>query len=140
MTHVRKTIRDDVITELTGLTTTGTNVFDTRIFPLAQTDLPCLVVYTQNETSEYGNLTSLEREVQLVVRGIARATANVEDTLDLIAEEVETAITGGSSAKDLYLSSTATEFENDGDNQFGSIEMIFLVLYHTAANTPGVSA
>ncbi len=140
MTHVRKTIRDDVVTELTGLTTTSTRVFNTRVFPLSQSDMPCLVIYTTQEASEYATLTSLQREVQLVVRGVARATANVEDTLDLIAEEVETAITGGSSAKDIMLASTAMEFDGDGDNQFGSIEMVFNILYHTAANQPGVSA
>ena len=34
MAHVRQQIRDAIVTALTGLTTTGTNVFRSRIYPL----------------------------------------------------------------------------------------------------------
>ena len=40
MAHVRKLIRDHITTSLTGLTTTGSNVFQTRFFPLEDTKLP----------------------------------------------------------------------------------------------------
>ena len=39
MAHVRKSIRDDVVSTLTGLTTTGTNVYQTRFYPLAEAKL-----------------------------------------------------------------------------------------------------
>ena len=45
MAHVRKQIRDAVITTLTGLSTTGSNVFRSRIYPLESnkiTGIMCL--------------------------------------------------------------------------------------------------
>ena len=50
--HIRQQIRERVGTVLTGLTTTGSNVFETRVYPLENTNLPALVIYTKDETSE----------------------------------------------------------------------------------------
>ena len=50
--HIRQQIRERAGTILTGLTTTGSNVFETRIYPLSNTNLPALAIYTKNETSE----------------------------------------------------------------------------------------
>jgi hypothetical protein len=42
MAHQRKSIRDNVITTLTGLTTTGSRIYNTRILPNLESNLPCL--------------------------------------------------------------------------------------------------
>ena len=41
--HIRRQIRERAGTVLTGLTTTGNNVFETRIYPLENTNLPALL-------------------------------------------------------------------------------------------------
>ena len=49
--HVRQQIRSAIITQVTGLTTTGINVFEHRVYPLAEDDLPAIVVSTTSEGS-----------------------------------------------------------------------------------------
>ena len=50
--HIRQQIRERAGTVLTGLTTTGSNVFETRIYPLKTQITSALVIYTKNEISE----------------------------------------------------------------------------------------
>ena len=52
MAHYRQQIRERVATTLTGLATTGSNVFQSRVYPLENNKLPCLLVYTTEEASE----------------------------------------------------------------------------------------
>jgi len=142
--HVRQSIRQAVVTAVTGLTTTSSRVFDSRILPQSASDLPCLRVYATTETSEEATLVNLARVCQIVVQGVARATSEVEDTLDTIAEEVETAIAGAAGitsagAKEIHIVSTELEFEADGDNPHGMVTLTFAALYHTARATPGTA-
>ena len=60
MAHIRKTIRENVKTAITGLSTTGTSVYETRYFPLQTGNLPALIVYTLDETIE--EETSMEKK------------------------------------------------------------------------------
>ncbi len=48
--HVRQQIREYFGTNLNNLTTTGTRVHESRVYPLDT--LPALVIYTKSETSE----------------------------------------------------------------------------------------
>jgi len=50
--HVRQQIREYFGSTLTGLTTTGSNVYESRVYTLQDNTLPSLVIYTKNETSE----------------------------------------------------------------------------------------
>ena len=53
MAHVRKSIRDNIVTAVTSLSTTGARVYRLRIYPLeTATNLPGLCVYTLREASE----------------------------------------------------------------------------------------
>ena len=56
MAHIRKSIRDNAVTAVTGLSTTGSNVFRSRVYPLGTNKLPALCVYTNGETVEYNRL------------------------------------------------------------------------------------
>ena len=49
--HVRQQIRERIGTTLTGLTTTGSNVFESRVYPLEDSKLPALIIYTKSEES-----------------------------------------------------------------------------------------
>ena len=49
MSHARQKIRDAVVTLLTGLTTTGSRVYDTRLYNLEPSEnLPGLVILRMN--------------------------------------------------------------------------------------------
>ena len=44
--HLRQQIRERIGTTLTGLSTTGTNVFQSRVYQLEDSNLPALLIYT----------------------------------------------------------------------------------------------
>jgi len=50
MAHVRQSIRDNAVTAVTGLSTTGSNVFRSRVYPLGTNKLPVLCVHSEAET------------------------------------------------------------------------------------------
>lgn len=141
MTHLRKTIRDELVTAVTGLSTTGSNVFDSRVMPLSQASLPALCVYAASEESEQVGNTLLRRYVNLAVVAFVRAVAGIEDTLDTIAEEVETAVvlSAFTDVKRITLGSTEFDFSDEGDTSFASMTLTFVAEYHTVQGTPGVS-
>lgn len=139
MAHVRQQIREYFGTTLTGLTTTGTRVHESRVYPLES--LPALVIYTKSETSEpvvIGSARELLRELEVVVEGYAKATTNFDDTIDTICKEVEEAIaadpTLNNVAKDAFISSTEIDFNSEGEKPLGFVTMTFTVQYHTHEN------
>lgn len=146
MTHVRKQLRDAVKTLLTGLATTGANVFTGRTRPVLKGKPPYLLIYTPSESSQPGTLgypRMMQRTLTFAIQGIVQdgTGADIEDTLDAIAEEVEAAIgadpTVGGLCKGAFLSSTDIVLENDGEQPVGSIVMFFTANYRTNETTPG---
>ena len=141
MAHIRKTIREHVVTTITGLSTTGSNVYETRYFPLQTGNLPALIVYTLDETVEdytLGQNTRTQfRALNLIIEAHCRGTANIDDTLDTIAEEVEEAmvtdISRGGNAKDTKLVSTEVEFDT-ASQKTGLMRLTYLISYSTVEN------
>ena len=143
MAHVRQQIREQVGTTLTGLTTTGSNVFQSRVYPLENTNLPCLLIYTKTESSEpvdIGTNRPMQRELSLAVECYVKATSNFDDTIDTIAEEVEKAISAdptlSSKAKDTYLASTDIDFTAEGEKPLAFMTLTFNVEYYTQEQNP----
>lgn len=141
MAHVRKQIRDAVITAVTGLTTTGSNVFRSRIYPLEQSKLPGLCVFTRSENVEFDTLTisrSVSRVLDVIIEGYVSATANYDDTLDQIAVEVEEAlaadVTLGGLAKDTQVTAFEADFSGDGEQPVAVGRFTVTVQYRTAEN------
>lgn len=145
MAHVRKQIREAVAAAVTGLATTGARVFQSRVYPLKESDLPCLLVNTDEEdvASDVGiTALTLERTLRLTVRGVAMATANLDDTLDATLEEVEAVLNGntlGGLAKQCVLSGVRVQMSAELDKPAGEIEMAFTVTYYTAGSAPGTA-
>ena len=141
MAHVRKAIREHVVTTVTSLSTTGSNVYETRYFPLQTGNLPALIVYTLDESIEDytlgKNTRTQQRSLNLIIEAHCRGTANIDDTLDTIAEEVEEAmvtdITRGGNAKDTKLVSTEIEFDT-ASQKTGLMRLTYLINYNTIEN------
>ena len=141
MSHVRQQIRDDIVTTLTGLTTTGSNVFRSRIFPLEQTNLPALVIYSKSETSEYDTISlprSVNRVLAVAVEAYVKGVSNYDNTLDTIAVEVEEAIaadvTLGGLAKDAQITAFEADFAGDGEQPVAVGRFTITVEYRTVEN------
>ena len=144
--HVRQQIREKIGTTLTGLTTTGSNVFESRVYPLENANLPALIIYTKEESSEpivIGTQRLMSRELSVVVEGYAKATSNFDDSIDTISKEVEAAIAADRTldglAKDTYLESTEIEFNSEGEKPLGYVSLTFLTNYYVKENAPDVA-
>lgn len=141
MAHIRKTIRENIVTTLTGLATTGSSVYETRIFPINYAKLPALMVYTQDDNVVEYTITSSSRtqhrQLTCVIEGHIKATANIDDTIDTISEEVEEAMatdrTRGGNAKDTKLQTTEIEFE-EATQKVGLVRFTYIVDYVTVEN------
>ena len=72
MAHKRTSIRNNVTTTVTGLTTTGSNVFESRIYPNELSKLPLINVYSNTETSELSSINKIERNLEIMVEGLQK--------------------------------------------------------------------
>lgn len=141
MAHVRKQIRDAVITTLTGLSTTGSNVFRSRIYPLESNKIPGLCVFSKSEAITFDTLTrprSINRVLEIGVEAYVKATSDYDNTLDTIAVEVEEAIasdvTLGSLAKDTQVTSFEADFSGEGEQPIAIGRFTVEVIYRTLEN------
>ena len=141
--HLRRQIRERAATTLTGLTTTGSNVFQSRVYPMESAGLPGLCIYTTEETVEMqsmGGTRHVSRDLTLIVEGYATDSANVDDTLDQIGKEIEVAMSGDITLNDLaqdsYLSSVEITLSGDGSTGVGKITHSYTVVYQNAENAP----
>jgi len=137
MAHVRQSIRSNIETTLTGLTTTGSKVYASRVYPIQSAGMPGLCIYTSSETIEAqtikpprGLIRSLEVSVEAYVEN-----ANADDTLDTICAEIEAAmttdLTRGGYAKDTRLVSFEAEFAGEGERPVVVGRMQYEILYST---------
>jgi hypothetical protein len=146
MSHVRQQIREQFATTVTGLSTTGSNVFQSRVYNLESTNLPGLIVYTKEEASQpivIGSSRTLERILSLNVEAYVKGISNSDDTIDTIAKEIETAIaadtTLNSLAKDCFLESTEINYNGEGEQPIAVMTMTYQVMYVTAEDSPGTA-
>jgi hypothetical protein len=80
--HVRQRIREQVATTVTGLATTGSNVFQSRVYSLSDDVLPALLVYSVSETSDIdsmGPIGSLTRSLSLSIEGYVKNVSDYDD-------------------------------------------------------------
>lgn len=141
--HIRQQIRERIATNLTGLTTTGTKVYQSRVYPLEDNNLPGLIIYTVSEESEpavIGTDRLLDRRLNVVIEGYCEAISNYDDTIDTICKEVEVAMAGdrtiNSLAKDNYLTLTDIAYNGEGKKPVAYCSMTFMVEYMTNETTP----
>jgi hypothetical protein len=145
--HLRRQIREGVAAAITGLATTGANVFQSRVYPLQTTDLPALLVHTDSETSEVLTIHSpreLQRRVEVRVVAVAKAAADLDDTLDQIAKEVEVALAMPVSAlagiaKEITLTAISIDMQGSAEQPVGALTMTYQADYFTAENAPDVA-
>ena len=142
MAHLRQQIRERIATLCTGLSTTGSNVFQSRLYPIEDSSLPCLLIYTTSEDSEVIEMATprpKQRSLSVVIQGVYSAT-QPDDNLDTIAKEVEIVMAGdkdiNSLASSSYLQSTEIEVNAEGKKPIGVIRLTYIVDYRNVDNNP----
>ena len=144
--HLRRQIRERIAADVTGLVTTGSNVFQARVYPLEDAALPCLLVYSTSEESEIlnqGTPRLLSRTLNITIQGVAAESSDIDDKLDLIAKEIETALSAdrdiNSLAQDSFLTSTEIEINADGAKTVGTLRLNYQIDYRVYDNAPDVA-
>jgi hypothetical protein len=143
MSHVRQQIRDQVVTALTGLPTTGNNVFKHRYYPVSSSNMPGLIIYTEDETQSYltiGSDRTIEYDLTLRVEAYVKAVSNYDDTLDDIAKEIQNAISADRTLNGLVKDTRFNVFSSAGE--VGGEQPAFMgrfeikIIYHTKESDP----
>lgn len=138
--HVRKQVRTAAVIALTNLTTTGTRVYDSRVYPMQDKELPGLRIDTSDEQIAPDDIgTTLERTLQLIVQACVKQNTTYNDTIDTIIKEVEIAIAANQTlggAKAVLLKSINIATAGDGEKPIAVGTMMFEALYYTTLSAP----
>ena len=148
MSHARQAIREAAATLLTGLTTTGSRVHQSRLpyVTLGDAELPALLIVTAADDPDGMTMDTAaiqKRYCDLVVSGLAKPSANLDDVLDSIAAEVETAVGRAITVSGKTLPIEASPqipppmIDESLERPVGRIDMTFRLTYFTAAGAPG---
>lgn len=143
MAHLRQLIRDNIVTTLTGLTTTGAKVYKSRVYPVNEAALPALAIYTLSEDLSYLTINpprTIDRQLTVAVEMYVKAVSAYDDTLDTICAEVEAALyadtTRGGYAKDTRISAFEADFSGDGDQPMMAGRLTVDVHYTSTEGSP----
>ena len=147
--HRRAVIRAAIQSAVTGLATTGANVSIGRVYPETIPTLPALNIITGNEEIDAEEQILIspdsgkwpqDRRVEYDIE-MRAAGASLDDTLDQIALEVETALNadaklGGECDKIEYVGSEASELSGEVEEPIGLRTLSYLVHYRVDARDP----
>jgi hypothetical protein len=142
--HLRKRIRDDVASALTGLATTGANVVRAPFYPQgAAAKLPGLAIRSGEEAvdEDEGVIGQSARTYQVEVEVAIQATQDLDDQLDAILVEVEEALaadhTRGGLAEDTrYVGTGSPEYAPDQQNPVAFVVITFEIDYRVPVGDP----
>lgn len=145
MPHARAQIRSALVSRLTGLATTAARVYASRFYVFDDATLPGLRIYADSEEKLDELMGGRQmRRAQFIVEAVAKQNATLDDTLDQIALEVETAIaneqTLGGLVKGGVRYEGVDDFRTDDslEHPVGVWPLRFSADYDVDANAPGV--
>jgi hypothetical protein len=139
MAHQRKSIRDEIAAALVGKTDAGDRVYANRVLPHRKLRLPAISIYTLSESAT-DNLSApreYQRKMVLAVEAAVSSLDDVDDTVDVLAEQIEIAMdaepTFGGVCSDCKMTGTEVEVLMDGDRPVGALRISYEVTYYTYA-------
>ena len=148
--HVAKQVLDAVVTACTGLSTTGSNVFRSRVHTMTESQLPALLIYAQEDIMEdelLGMQTDGNKGIHYVISVAIDAVekdaseTTAENNLFEIRKEVQPALeadlTLGGKSKDLWLTeATVEDRTGSGDSPILSLNMLWQIRYRVKQGAP----
>jgi len=147
--HVRKQSRDQAVSLLLGLSLTGSRVYASRLQPLDNSELPCLLVNTDSENiapQEVGNNPLLERQLDLKIKVLVQAASGFDATADSIMRDIEIKLNTAPASATLNglvhgieLTGIEVNYDAEGAQPVAEAVMTFSVIYYTLAAAPDVS-
>jgi len=144
--HICMQVREAIVASLVGLPTTGNRVYASRVVPVEDSEIPCLLVALEEERITHGSVgypRLVIREAYVTVKAVVKSNSNFDNKVDAIRLEVEKKLTHnsvlGGLAKDVRLEQTAIEFDGGGEVKTGQATMLWLVVMHTLETAPDVA-
>lgn len=135
MSHVRTQIRQAAAAALESVAAVETS----RVYPLAEAELPILLVYTNGEEIESLDLQTLDRRLELVVDCYAR---DIGDSLDALLAGVESALNDnelGGLTRPLRPSRIEMIASAEGSAPIGRLRLTYEAHYATSFADPETS-
>ena len=148
--HVARQILDQIVTTCTGLTSTGSNVFRSRVHTMVESSLPALLIYAREDMldeessamqtdGKKGNHYVLSVSIDAVEKDALETTA--ENNLFTIRKEVQIAmeadLTLSGKCKDLWLVEANIEDRTgSGDSPILTMMMVWNFLYRIKQGAP----
>ena len=139
--HPRIVIRKAIVQRLIEVQTLAKNkVFDSRVKPLFDQDMPAILVYTRDEkviSNQYDGDGSLDlvRELDLSIEAVSNSK-ELDTELDTLAEQIENALDNyeipDRKADLITLKTTETDMTIEGSKVYGAIRLTFVIKYRTS--------
>ena len=146
--HLREQIMSALVTDLTGLTTTGSNIARGRVYSLDDSQLPYLSIYqmedvvvTPDGADEATNIY-MWNALSFVVKISVDASTGILDTqINQICKEVVIALMsdvtlGGICSNIIEISTGPVEFSSNREKRTAIVDMNFNVLYRRLRTDP----
>ena len=133
-------ILDAIVTNLTGLTTTGTNIVRARVYNHADTALPALSVYMGSDEPE-GILSQsvIDWNLTVIIESAAKSsTTQIDQILNLIRKEVHAALFADNTLGLSFVkyiepgNAIEPELSGDGDKPVAKQRLEFMIHYRTS--------
>ncbi len=151
--HERQAIREAILAQLLGTapayrTSAGARVYKSREAPNRKAELPAINIYTDSEPVDEGSKNTAPRELKriavIAIEAWVTASDNVDDALDALALEIETAmdldVNLADTAFDSILLSTDIGLKLDGERPMGVLHLEYAVTYHSQIRAPAPTA
>lgn len=142
--HERQAIREAIVAQLIGTapdfrTDARERVFKSRHAPVRHSELPAINVYTESESIKPGSESTAPREltrtVTVAIEAWTQMTENVDDALDELALQIETAmdvdLNLAGTAFDSVLNSTEIGITTAAERPMGVIHLEYAVTFHS---------
>ena len=125
MGNNRTAIRAALKTMLSGHTSAGTNVYTNRETSLWQSEVPAILIYSEEEPATREGLQSKRyiRTLHLTIKAKVEGSASVDDDLDALLLEIETLISAdeslGGTVYSAVQTTTKITINSDGEQDVG---------------------
>lgn len=135
--HKRQLIREAVKEMLLNETDAGEKVYSNRVTAYWREEVPCISVFTTEETAAPRDITNRKytRKLNLTIEIRTEASDNLDDSLDSLALKVEQLIdadlTLKNTAHNVVMTGTDIGFAGEGSKPVGLLNLVYEVTYLT---------
>ena len=141
MAHAADGVVDFVVTTLTGLTTTGSNVFRRRVYDVPDANLPALIINMGADTargdSGRANIAYIDSDLEVNIVIMAKDSDDLDGTLLDIRAEIDAAFSTAYATKpatvlDYWWVSASEPETAESDTRKGAMGLVYNFAYRRA--------